>query len=136
MTNDEAQVCMYCGELLPRDVPKLIDHCMVCVNTRHPLYSNVKKFHCYRCYFESTYKNSLVKHVLVHLGAKPYECHLCQAFFTQGSSLKAHVISCHAGDKLHECTFCEFRSSRRSSVKRHEMLKHPGILNLMAPKIP
>lgn len=65
----------------------------------------------------------LVRHCLVHSGAKPFLCEVCGTGFSQRSSLKLHVLS-HAGLNPHKCPHCGQTFRFRVSLRSHILTLH------------
>ncbi|PSN35646.1 hypothetical protein C0J52_22040 [Blattella germanica] len=88
-------------------------------NTQHRNKINI----CEIC--SKTFRTSghLVRHRLIHSGAKPYLCEVCGTGFSQRSSLKQHVLS-HAGVNPHKCPHCGQTFRFKVSLKSHIITLH------------
>ncbi|XP_064635078.1 uncharacterized protein LOC135492497 [Lineus longissimus] len=58
-----------------------------------------KIFTCLLCPYTTKFYSNMYVHIRTHTGDKPYWCGACGASFSQGSSLKIHIISKHGGNK-------------------------------------
>jgi KRAB domain-containing zinc finger protein len=65
----------------------------------------------------------LKRHSLIHTGAKPFVCFLCDSSFNQKEMLKVHVLI-HTKEKPHQCEKCDTSFNQRSNLKRHIIQKH------------
>lgn len=68
-------------------------------------------------------RGHLMRHHLVHSGAKPYLCEVCGTGFSQRSSLKLHVLS-HTGLNPHKCSQCGQAFRFRVSLRSHILSVH------------
>lgn len=74
----------------------------------------------------------LVRHRLVHSGAKPFLCEVCGSGFSQRSSLKLHVLS-HAGLNPHKCPHCGQTFRFRVSLRSHILSLHGSPSSCSSP---
>ena len=52
----------------------------------------------------------------VHQVKKPFECTICDASFTQKTSISAHMTSLHEGNKSFNCNNCDACFAQNTSL--------------------
>ncbi|XP_053686214.1 zinc finger protein 718-like [Sabethes cyaneus] len=67
-------------------------------------------------------KNTLKKHLRIHLNIKDYRCEQCQRTFTDRSSLRIHEGR-HAG-KSFDCSFCAKSYFSKNELRQHLTMQH------------
>lgn len=78
-------------------------------------------FPCNKCSSKFYTKDSLVAHMRVHEGNKPFSCDICQASLSTKSHLKIHMRK-HNGEKPYCCATCKKSFSDQSAFKRHQLI--------------
>lgn len=53
--------------------------------------TNQKQYQCNLCFYHTTRKTGLVRHIRQHTGEKPYQCSYCNKRFTRNFSLTKHL---------------------------------------------
>ena len=56
---------------------------------------NQSSMKCDMCEVVFNNKSELIRHMVTHIGEKPFKCHLCGTGFTQSSHLKRHMLNTH-----------------------------------------
>lgn len=64
------------------------------------------------------------RHMMIHTGAKPYQCSICERTFNQASHLKSHM-RLHTGERPYKCHFCDKAFNHKVSLKSHVERYHP-----------
>ncbi|KAL4229027.1 GDNF-inducible zinc finger protein 1 [Mactra antiquata] len=110
-------------------------HCQVCdkrfrrkqgLNMHITVHSNEKNFVCSYdgCGKQFRLQSTLHKHELtVHLGDKPFECHICEERFTRGTYLKSHMYK-HTGVKRYQCDVCYKSFTQNGNLMQHKRAIH------------
>uniref|UniRef100_A0A8D8Z5G1 Transcriptional repressor CTCF n=2 Tax=Cacopsylla melanoneura TaxID=428564 RepID=A0A8D8Z5G1_9HEMI len=71
-------------------IASLIEHCRTCPAMLRPdVYKY--KFVCYACNYFTYQVSNIKNHILIHLGAKPFVCELCQCTFRHNHHLQRHM---------------------------------------------
>ncbi|KAI5719529.1 hypothetical protein M8J76_011534 [Diaphorina citri] len=83
--------CQHCGVVMSNTrIASLIEHCRSCPAMFRPdVYKY--KFVCYACNYFTYQVSNIKNHILIHLGAKPFVCELCQCTFRHNHHLQRHM---------------------------------------------
>ena len=73
--------------------------------------------YCHRVFRNAS--SDLRKHMWIHEGIKPFECHVCPYAFRTRSNLATHMLR-HSADKPFLCNSCGKPYKSRTALRWHE----------------
>ena len=76
---------------------------------------------CCVCNKKFTRRGSLIRHLTIHSGERPYKCISCGKKFNQRGDLNRHS-RIHSGEKPFECEICNKKFRRSEHLKTHSKL--------------
>lgn len=72
--------------------------------------------HCGKKFSRS---DELTRHLRIHTGQKPFQCHICLRCFSRSDHLTTHIRT-HTGEKPFACETCGRRFARSDERRRHK----------------
>lgn len=84
---------------------------------------NSNEYSCHLCGKKLFYKRTLLLHLRMHSGLKPFKCEYCGKAYTSKHSLNAHLIS-ERNQRKYECTYCGKRYNFNSDLIVHIKQRH------------
>jgi uncharacterized Zn-finger protein len=95
-----------------------------------------KPFACEICEKTFSLRGSLTEHKRLHTGKKPYECEICNRTFTQTGHLADHKRT-YTGEKRYSCDACHKTFSRSTGLSKHnKSAAHNEIMKSKKTNIP
>lgn len=89
---------------------QLVSHC--CTERQIPVCP-----YCHRVFHNAS--SDLRRHIWIHEGIKPFECHMCHYACRTRSNLAAHMLR-HSADKPFLCNSCGKAYKSRTALRWHE----------------
>ncbi|KAH8028238.1 hypothetical protein HPB51_014193 [Rhipicephalus microplus] len=82
------------------------------------------RHYCKVCDYETTKPSNLIRHMRVHTGKWPFQCHLCPRGYSEKTHLKDHLHT-HTGERPYKCHLCPQSFSQKRVLNDH-LCTHTG----------
>jgi KRAB domain-containing zinc finger protein len=89
--------------------------------THSAIHSEKRSFKCEFGGCDKAFKisQSLRVHKVTHSGLKPYQCQICENWFSAKKGLKSHIQGVHKKEKSHACSQCDKSFFKSWDLKLH-----------------
>ena len=67
--------------------------------------------------------SGISRHRRSHTNSKPYQCHLCYAYYADKKRLQVHLMK-HNNEKPFSCPNCKYSTNRNDNLKIHIRRNH------------
>jgi BED zinc finger. len=109
--------CKYCSEHFSRDgIEEMIQHSQVCPLMNRPDFDY--RYMCLECEYHTYAHRDIKRHLLCHVGDKPFKCDLCEYRTSRKDYLKHHSLTHSVLNPL-KCPFCNHTSKTKNWFTMH-----------------
>uniref|UniRef100_A0A8C5WDR9 C2H2-type domain-containing protein n=1 Tax=Leptobrachium leishanense TaxID=445787 RepID=A0A8C5WDR9_9ANUR len=89
------------------------------LDSEGPNYRREELFSCSECGKQYNRRSSLITHMKLHTGVKPYKCTECGECFVRATQLTSHKWT-HSGEKPFKCNECKKYFTLKQDLIRHQ----------------